>query len=136
MGGLPSGGGLRGGRLRRPGCRFLAAGPAAGPAQRTLRAPGHVVRVVHGAPRRDRHRGPCRHRARARRVQRLRCRVRVDRPQVNRRHPHVLQRYPTPRLHQARGALASAHGNCKFAGALRAIRSPRDSGTCVCDGYV
>lgn len=81
MGGLPSGRGLCGGRLRHPGRLILAAGPAAGRAYRALRTPTHVVRVGQG---------PCarqvarRHRARARREQRGGCRVRVSGPDVDR----------------------------------------------------
>lgn len=48
VGGQPTGGGLRGGRLRRPGCRLLATGSAADRAGRTF-TPGYV-RVAHGAP--------------------------------------------------------------------------------------
>lgn len=46
------GGGLRGGRLRRPGRLILAAGTAAGRAHRALRASRdvRVAQALHGAP--------------------------------------------------------------------------------------
>lgn len=112
VGGQPTGGGLRGGRLRRPGCLLLAAGSAAGSAHRALGTPGHV-RVAHHGPQ-TRHGARGHRRARARRKQRGGRRVRVG-LEVEGRYPHVLQGHPPSRLHQTGCALASAYGSCKFA---------------------